>query len=306
MAITGIGQRTTKNFKLVNSGTVTTLPGFCEDGKFDCGFVMPAFADGSTDDLKNDKYSLLVLGQDWVTAIEFVIQKNISSVWVDQDTIINNTYGEYYEMGYYTNNEKYSGVVLYWKEILSAFGVGEYRLKVTQTTPLGDNISYSKPTCLKEYSCDVQNSVRIEWYMNKGIGDPFNDREILDYSDTNWYYQVRIPKSFFGYPKSSYESEQIQYTNGMIEDIVSKEDEKYVLKLGSIPAWLHRTIKSMAFQADNLYITDYSPNNPEEFIQKAVKKASSYEPRYTTGSKCAPVTVELKPAFNRLEKFRCP
>lgn len=302
---TNIGQRLMKVFTLVNSGDITSLPAFCDDGRFDCNFMIPAYAYSGDDDLKNDKFSFLIMGKDWTTDIEFIIQKNVANVWTDQATITDDTYGEYYAMGYFSSKTKYSGVVIYWKDVLLAFGAGEYRIKSTEINPLGEDILYSKTSCLKEWVCTPENTVRLEWYNNKGIGDIDNDRNVLDFSDLNWYNQVRIPSSVFGYPKSTYEEEEIQYQNGQRQDVTSIQEETYTLQLGPIPAWLHNIIKTLAFQSGTLEITDYSPNNPQELIKKSVKRTSAYEPRWIKGSKCAPVTVELKPTYNRLEIDRC-
>lgn len=300
-----IGQRVKKVFTLAKTQVTVTFPGFCENGKFDCHFMLPAYANGSTDDLQNDKFALLILAQDWTTAVEFILQKNELNVWVDKATITNNTYGEYRAQGYYTKKPKYSSVTLYWKNVLAAFGIGEYRIQVTQTTPLGDEVSFSKPVCLREYTCTPDNTIRLEWWNNKGIGDIENDREILDYTGTNFYYQIRIPYSFFGYPKSEYTEDEIQYENGQFDDVVSVQSETYILKIGSSPAWLHNVIKTLAFQSGTLQITDYSNNNPHVIIRKRVKRTSGFEPRYTPGSRCAPVTAELKPTYNRLEIYPC-
>lgn len=305
----GIGQRTMKVFSLSISEPPPELPAFCDDGKYDCGFVLPVFADGSDDDLKNDKTGFHCLGENWVSDIEFVLQKSVADVWTDVATITDDTYGTYSPMGTYTSKPKYAQMIIDWKEVLADLGEGQYRMKITETIPIGENITYSKPVCLKEYICMPNNSVRLEWWMNRGIGSIENDRRVLDFSDVNFYYQFRIPGSFFGYAKSEYEEEEIQYTTGKRDDVVSRQEEKYTLKMTGygkgLPAWLHNIIKTYAFQSGTLLITDYSANNPQEYVQKAVKRASSYEPRYTPYSKCAPVTVELKPTYNRLERFRC-
>lgn len=305
---TGIGQRTMKVFTLVDSGENSSLPAFCDDGKYDCGFVLPAYADASDNDLRNDKYGHYLLGQSWTSSIAFVLQKWDGSSWQDEATMDDDTYGDYFAMGYFESKPKYSGIVIHWKEVLAAHGEGLYRIKTTETIPLGENITYSKSICLKEYSCMPNNSVRLEWWMNNGFGDINNDKRIVDFADCNLYYQVRIPNAFFGYPKDDYEEEEVQYPNGEFQDVTFKQSPRYVLKLNGykgLPAWLHNIIKTYAIPSGTLLITDYSSNNPEEFIQKAVKRASSYEPRYTPYSKCAPVTVELKPRYNRLEKYRC-
>lgn len=300
-----IGQRTMKVFTLAPSGEPPGVFGFCDDGRFDCDFMLHVYANGSTNKFQNDKSSLLVLATNFITTIEFAIEKKIGTIYVEQAIITDNSYGEYYAQGDFASKPDYSGIIIYWSLILTAFGVGEYRIKTTQTNSLGDQISYSKPYCLKEYVCAPENTVRLEWWLNNGIGNIDNDREVLDFADLNWYNQIRIPKSIFGYPTSTYEIEQVHYSNGEFEDITNVQTEKYQLISGPMPAWVHNLIKTYAMQGDDLQITDYSPNNPQEIREKRVKIVSAYEPRWTRGSKCAPVTIELEPSFNNLEKDRC-
>jgi hypothetical protein len=83
------------------------------------------------------------------------------------------------------------------------------------------------------------------------------------------------------------------------------QEETYQLTLGSLPAWVHDIVKTYACMSGSLRITDYSQNNPQKIIEKAVKLTSGYDPRWNKQNKCAPVTLEFKPTFNRLETFRC-
>jgi len=305
MTLIGIGQKIKNIYTLVDSGEKPSLPSFCDDGKHDCGFKFNVYAYAGTDDLKNDKFSVLSMSQNWATAVVFTIQKMVGSSWTDQVAIMDNTYGEFYDQGAWPSKPYYAGILIYWKNVLALLGVGEYRIKTVETIPLGPNTTFSRASCLHEYGCAVENSVRLEWWNNKGIGDINNDRSILDFSDLNWYNQVRLPLSIFGYPTSTYETEEIQYDNGEWLDVVKTQEEKYQLITSALPAWLHGTIKTLACQANELLVTDYSPNNPQEIIQKQVKLTSEYSPRYTRGSKCAPVTLEFKPSFNNLEIYRC-
>lgn len=299
------GQRTFEVFCIVNSGEEATNTPFCDDGRFDCNFVMPVFADSSGDDLRNDKSSYLVPAQEWVSNITFTLQKNEANVWVDKSVIIDDTYGLYSPQGSFESKPKYAQFLICWTDVLPAFGAGEYRLKIVQETPLGDQESFSKSWCLKEYNCTSDNTVRIEWFNNNGLGDILNDRDIIDFADINLYNQVRIPKSFFGYPDSEYDTNDIQYNNGQFEDVTNVQTETYLLKIGAIPMWLHRILKTYAMQSGTVRITDYSSNNLEEYIQKEMRLTSTYSPRYKTTHKCAPVTLEMQPTYNRLEKFRC-
>jgi hypothetical protein len=242
---TNIGQRITKNFTLVNSGVSTSFPLFCED-KFDCNFKIPVYANTSGLDLENDKSGVHILGKTWLTGVVYKIQKSVGGSWVTQATIADQTYGEWYDLGSKPDYPKYSGVVIYWSVVLAAFGTGGYRIQAIKTIPIGNQTVNSQEYCLNTLNCLPDTTVRLEWYMNKGIGDIDSDRDVLNYGDTNSYYQVRLPLSFFGYPRSEYETEEIQYSNGMFENITDVQSETYTLKIGGIPAWLHNIIKTYA------------------------------------------------------------
>lgn len=303
------GQRLFKLFTLAPSitepGGGGPLPLFCDTGFPDCQFSIPVYADGTTDDLVNDKSTYLVPSGSITNSTVIVLQKNELNVWTGKATLNNNDYGTLFAMGFSTNHPKYSGYEIDWKLVLAAFGTGDYRLKITENTDLGAIETFSHTYCLIQFNCNIDHMVRLEWTNNEGLGDINNDRRILDFTGVNWYNQVRIPQSIFGYPSSEYEKEDIQFSNGMIEDVKDVQTETYTLKLGSIPLWLHNIIKTYAMQSGTLKITDYSSNNPAGYTQKEVRITSEYAPRYKVGNKCSPVTVELQPTYNRYERFRC-
>lgn len=302
----GIGQRITEVFTLVTPTVDNGYPD-CTDTKHDCMYKNIVLADGTADLLKNDKTSWLVMGGSWTSAIAFFIEKEneTTHIWTEVATY-SSTYGEDFDLGYWTAKPKYSGMIAYWRLIYNAFGVGNYRFRCEITgSPFGVETRYSQEYCLRAYTCNIHNSVRFEWYLNKGIGDIDNDKNILDYSTINWYSQLRIEGAIFGYPTSTYEDEEIQYTNGEIYDLAHNQEEKYTLTLPALPATLHNIIKTYALQSDKLLITDYGKNNPQQIVQKQVKRTSGYEPRWNKVSKCAPVTVDFKPVYNRLSKWRC-
>jgi hypothetical protein len=306
MSLINIGQRSRLLCYKIGNGSAAEFPE-CDDGLFDCGFVIPQFADGSSDDLKNDKASILMPFEQWTTAVDFTIQKLVGGNWTDMDPFDDNTYGEFYDIGDLPSKPKYAGIIIYWKLILAVFLEGSYRIKIEETNAMGSVTSYSREYCLKNYNCgEADNSVRLEWWLNNAIGDPDNDTKIIDYADLNWYSQIRLPMSVFGYPKSTDEIDEIQYTNGVWEDITNIKTPKFSMTVGAIPAWCHNILEYYALRAGKLLITDYCLHNPARFIQKSVKLVSSYEPRWNRPHLCAPITLEFSPRINRLEKFRCP
>ncbi len=307
---TGIGQLIYKVFTLVNPTVGSGFP-TCEDNKYDCPYDIPVITDGTTDEFKNDKSDVFKFSALWTTGIVYTIQKLLTEPDTYEDkSVFSTSYGENFPMGTYPAIPKYSSILIYWTLVYGAWGLGKYRIKIEESTPAGTLTSYSKPYCLRLWSCHLHNSVRLEGFINKGIGDIDNDKNILNFSTSNHYMQLRLDKSIFGYPTSTYEVEEIQYPNGQIENVADNQEEKYTLLIGGtygtgVPAWVHNMIKTYYLQADKLLITDYGKNNPQEIVKKEVKRTSAYEPKWTKAHKCATVSVEFKPVYNRLERFRC-
>jgi len=309
MALTDIGQKSKIVYALVSTGTAKSLDIVgCESSINDCDYITPVMANDSGNLLENDRSSFLGMFQDWTTSAVFVLQKQIGGTYIDQVTITDDTYGEWFPQGSFPSKLKYAGFIAYWNQIKSGFGEGIFRMKVTEINPLEPSgiIKYSMPFCLKEFTCTTpENTVRFDWTNTKKLGNISNDKEILDFGDIVWPSQLRIPNSIFGYPKSAYETEEIQHTNGQFETVVDKQTETYQLTLGRIPSYIHDILKTNALMSGTLQITDYSSNNPASILQKDVKKKSGYEPRWTKTNKCAPVTLELEPRYNNLEIDRC-
>jgi hypothetical protein len=246
--------------------------------------------------------------QDWTSAVVFKLQKKVSGSWVEQVTISDDTYGEYYPQGSFASKPKYAGFIVNWQSVLSTIGEGQYRVEVVETNPLypSGTSKYSMPFCLKEYNCKTaENTVRFDWTNTKKLGDITNDKRILDFGDIVWPGQLRVKNSIFGYPKSEYETEEVQYTNGEFQTVSDKQTETYQLVIGSTPSFIHDMLKTDALMSGTLKVTDYSSNNPGTFVKKDVKKKSGWEPRWKKSSKCAPVTIELQPRFNNLEIDNC-
>ncbi len=306
---TNVGQKTKITYALVNTGTAKSLDiEDCDTAVNDCNYITPVLASGSSNDLENDKSSVLGMFQSWTTSAIFVLQKKTGGTFIDKTTITDNSYGTWYPQGAFASKPKYAGFIADWKFIRLDFGDGIYRVKVTEINPLYPEgiVKYSMQFCLKEFTCTApENTVRLDWTNTKKLGDITNDKNILDFGDIVWPSQLRVPNSIFGYPKSIYETEEIQYTNGQFETVVDKQTETYTLTIGLIPSYIHDMLKTNALMSGTLQITDYSSNNPATILQKDVKKKSGWEPRWSKTNKCAPVTIELEPRYNNLEIDRC-
>lgn len=286
-------------------------PIFCEDFGEDCDFLLPVMADGTGSDYANDQTPLIFFGSQLTSAVAVVLQKYSSGSW-GGNYAITGSLGNTYALGTWTTQPKYAGVIIFWSGVYTTHGPGQYRVRWTETFNGNPKETFSKPFCLKLFNCNYHNgTVRLEAWVDKGIGNIFLDKNIIDFTgvkvnpnDPGWYFQVRVPGRF-GDSKSDYESEEIQYRNGQRQKVTDKQDEKFVLKIRAIPEWLHDTIKTFYLQGDKLQVTDYNANNPKSYVKKEVMRNASYEPNRFNGSKCSPVRLEMKATYNRLERFRC-
>jgi hypothetical protein len=301
-----VGEKGKRVLYFIDSGAnaLLTINADCVENLYDCTFITPVLANGNGNDLENDKTPIYGLFQEWTTSVVFVLQKKVGGIFIDKATITDNTYGEYFPQGYWSDFPKYAGFIIEWDSVLNAFNEGIYRLKVTEVNLLNPSgkVSYSQNFCLKEYNCNTSNNtVRLEWYQNGKLGNISNDTEKFNFGNLNLYNQMRLPKAIFAYPKSEYQTEEIQYPNGEFQEVKDIQTETYILTLGLMPSYVHDILKTYALMSGSLTITDYSANNPAMIIRKAVKKKSGYEPRWSKQNKCAPVTLELQPRFNNLE-----
>jgi hypothetical protein len=309
--ITDSGQKWKETFQLVSSGAGLPSPipeGCGTNTLYDCQYQNVVLANDTGEDIQNDKTPFWALFQSWTTSAVFTLQKKTGGVFVDKATLNNSDYGVFSPMGTFTGFPTYMGYTRHWDAVLDEFNEGIYRLKVVEINPLNPSgkTSFSVEYCLKTFNCNTwENTVRLEWYSNGKLGNINDDKEILNFGKLNLYNQMRVSKSIFGYPKSTYEEEEIQYTNGEYERVKYVQTEKYTLDIGRCPSYIHDIIKTYAIMGNNLMLTDYSSNNPSTFVQKAVRLKSGYEPRWSKQNKCAPVTIELEPRFNRLEIDRC-
>lgn len=273
-------------------------------------FVINALANtASTSDLQNDKAGPLFCFPSYVTDAEIKLQKYTNGNYSDIATLDNNTYGTFYEFGFFVNGQKetFIGYQLNWKDVLTAHGEGLYKIICIPSLPFGTPITLeSFQYCLKTYSKErAEGTVRIEYYLSGILGVIGYDTLKRDLGELNWYNAFRLP-GFFGYPTASYETDIVEYNNGQRQYVEDEQEPEYTLKLKMQPHYIHEVMRIDVMQADHVFITDYNSRNAGTFIKKAVMKNGSYEPDWhRLQSKLANVEVKFKQEFNNLRKLRC-
>lgn len=294
--------------------TRTDVPPF---NKKECCFKLPVFADlAAPDDIyRNDKHSIKKgYDSNYYTSVTMFVQKWVDGDWQDQFEVTNDDYGNRVITTNSDSSIFYFGFIADFNLILDAFGEGTYRFEYRETDYISTETTTTYPFdfCLKTYNENLVNfSVRFETYTNGIGGDVDSDLTVFDYrplasqNGGEWFNQWRLPQSFFGYNKSSYEREFIRYQNGQEVWLQDEQIESYTWNSGFYPALLHDYIKTDILQSDNILVSDYNSNNPNVIKNKAVNVSSNYEPNWQYNNKKAFVDVDFTQEYQNRRKKRC-
>ncbi|MES2287780.1 MAG: hypothetical protein V4547_18980 [Bacteroidota bacterium] len=278
------------------------LPGCCND------FIIPVLANASGLALENDVTNFIYWFESITTAATLNLHKWNGSAWTSVDFLSNNDCGTYHAFNFFANDQgqKFIQYTMDWSKVLALYGTGSYKVIVSYVVPVfGTKIFDSYEYCLKTYSAQLaEGTVRLEYWLNGVTGDIEDDTKYKDFGTLNVYNSLRV-KGFFGYPKSTYKSENVEYNNGQSLPVEDMQDPVFMLKLYLLPFFLHKIIETDFMMADRLAVTDYNSKNNATYIQKFVRKASGYEPKwYPMQSNLASVELQFKPESNRFRKLR--
>lgn len=288
------GEELKQDAVLVNNALGSTS---CAKRQPQCPYDLKVFANPDNDlELENDKSDFLYFGDPLVADIEFTLQKSTdtcnSSAWEDVATITNSAYGQFFEYGKsldflnsdFTDefNKKYTGLVLNWKRVLTDFGTGLYRMKITYTdTSAVETVIYdSRKFCLYNYHCNLANkTVRIET-VNIGLrGSMIDQLNYTDYS-TGWSGQIRL-EGILRSRDSEYISEYSVYGTGQFniqKPYIDEQKVKFTLSLKQIPGWMQWYVSTNILQADSIFVTDYNTANDRDLIRIPLIKDGAFSP----------------------------
>ncbi len=216
---------------------------------YTCEYVNNVFASVSeTDDYKNDKTSFLVGLTDDSSSLSIVL------VGTNDETVINNdTYGEYFAKGTFTNTDNqlnYVGFVADWKKILTLKGAGTYYFKFTETTFGQDfekeTIKYKLLPYLENF---VYKTIRFKFIQNGLIENG------LDYTGLNWTIQTRIKGSL---KKLATTLEQDNYINNnrVVSQIQDKAIKNFEIETGLVNSDIGDLLEN-GILSNNILVSNY-------------------------------------------------
>jgi hypothetical protein len=173
--------------------------------------------------LKNDK--LLVEGVALSTAsyVNFFIEKEVAGTWTQQVAISDNTYGTWTEVGDYASQLKLSTFYMKFREVLLAWGEGNYRVKVvTAALGGGTNTEYSQEYFLRFYTAErAEGSVVFNWFQD---GKIFNNQ--INYTGLNIEKWIRVP-GMIHYENPELIIDEIETSAHTFTQIQDKLEENY-------------------------------------------------------------------------------
>lgn len=306
-------------------------------------FTLPVFAQVSGSDLYfNDQNSwLFELPLSGTQTIDFFLDKLIGNVWVNQTSLINNNFGIFYSLPKNCSvgqlnctvlcpTKNWTGYLLYWQNVLNAFGEGVYRFRVNYTVYTRSFCFASPPFCLKEFDCFLANrTTKFESYYfggrfgsvnKKYCGGKFWDFCCVGRTDNpstspiNWYDSIRI-YGFLGREDKEYERVQIKYQTGVVNKIRDEAIRKFKWKnfgnfssnMGTgLPFWFHDRFSVYGLMSPKLLVSDYNLNNSQyELKRYCVIADSNYTPEYKGFSRYSSVELQFKSQNQYLIKTNC-
>lgn len=274
-----------------------------------CSFELPALAEMEpTDDHFNDKHSVIWFFGELFSDIKIYLQKKSGSTWNDVAELTDDTYGTMYDFGFFVNkfSESAIGYLIEWTKVLNEEGVGSYRVRVTGMQSIGDfEDQYSFEFALKVYnSFRADKTVRVEWNRSGCLGNRLKDERVDDYGILDWYNQIRIPNSIFGFDTSELAKDYIRYPNGSNVWLGDKQTEELTWNIYALPNYVHRFIQVDIMQSGKQKFTDYNKLAPTQTVDREVVATSGYKPDWIVGTINSNVTVTFKPYFENLTHKR--
>lgn len=241
-------------------GTEALCDCHCED----CLQTLSVFADtSSTDPKRNDKREFLFRVLDVGDTAVLKLFKNGTEV----ATLNTGAYGTYYALGSLGTGDQlfYTGYLIEWKNVLSAFGVGDYYIKA-ELTIYGSSVDvFSQIYTLMVYDEEtVDGTVRIATYQNGNI-----ESSEFDYTGLNWYQEIRI-KGIFWQKRPELTKDTYFTTARKVTQIQDSIKFIYTLETQFLTGKTSDYLVSNKMLANDILITDYNRCNTESYLDLPV------------------------------------
>lgn len=271
-----------------------TLLDFCTCF-FICDYEENAYADlnDPEDKYKNDYRSILITLKDSSSSYEFFLVDSQEN----EVPLIDNTYGELFDVGFNTMQPLKAGYRLEWVKVLELLGVDQYRIRVKQTD-FGNAITKDSHKFNLRTFDEVQSnhSVKIETVQT---GKVLNGE---DYGGMEWVNMIRVNGTFKG-ETPQYEIDRVQDANYRDIDIQIEKFNQYTLETGLLPSSIGDVITEYVALTDKIEISTNDIFNYKQYRQLPVTFTGDLEagPDYSKNNRKR-FTVTFKDYESKLKR----
>jgi hypothetical protein len=231
----------------------------------ECVGALPVFGDLNSDSLQNNDFTSFLAYQRPGTSVSFkLLDENCNFL----ANLFDSTYGTYYPINYFGSGytffqNDYLGYKLDWKKVLQSFSSGGYKIQKRTLSNFFPAAFEPIEECscffdLSQYTDERANeTVRIETTQNGYIIG-----QGLDYTNTNWKEQIRIP-GFFGNKQRRLEQDNYLDRNRNTTQIQDSIVHEFTLEPYFWPHCLRDEIDSILL-ANEILISDYNLANTDD------------------------------------------
>ena len=247
---------------------------------YECEYVNNVFADPlGTEDYKNDKSSFLIALSSDTAILEINIVKDGIPFIVN-----NNTYGQYFAKGSFTNTENqlnYVGFIADWKKIIDTLGTGKYYFEFKETVFNRDFITKTYDFRLSAFTdINANKTIRFRFLQNGLIEDG------IDYSGLNWSTELRV-KGKLRYTAPTLTVDNYQTSTRKVTQIQDKSIKNFEIETSLIPDSIGDLFTENGVIANNVFITTYDLFAYKKLIDFNVlfTEISDFKGNYNVNSK---------------------
>jgi hypothetical protein len=273
----------------------------------ECCYVNMVFGSDDLDPTHTDTSSFLLNVPSYPSgAAAFLLQKLVGGSWVTQVNISGGTVGTFYNFGSLAI-PTYIGCVIKWNLVLSLYGEGNYRVRITGNTYGREWCLASESFCLREWSCDLAHgTVRFDAQMEDGTISHIDVRKLItSLCGIKWMDSIRI-SGFFGNPVYETERRQVELMDYQVLKGREESRAKYKLLTGRLPLTLHRRLWYYGLRATTLLVTDYCYNNSDWSVKrKYVVPDGGYDPKYSIKSRMSTAEVSFYEDTKQIRSLCC-
>ncbi len=286
----------------------------CRTWRNDC-YYNPVFGvtSAKTASYENDMNSFFILDPLRRT-VKFRLFRLSNGVAVQVNSNMNSTYGTIKAYGSIPTNPNYTGIILNWGAVLALHGAGFYVVVLSTASSIPDNnnrqpfCKWSEPFKLLPFTCNLAHrTVKFESTNSGKLGSITEDGVVYDLCGFSYYDSIRVP-GFFGEEKTSYNTTELEYQNGLIDLVSDEALQTFTFRSRLLPKWLHDRMKAYMGMADKTLVSDYNRNNADYNIKrKYIRVNGPWEPKWNGQNLLSSVEVQFKEGIESVYKsISCP